>query len=126
MWAQACELIAQAEHMQRRFFRLAATPRAQASWEPPVDMFEDGHEIVIVVALPGVVAERVELATQAGALIVRAERPQPFAGARHRVARLEIPYGHFESRIALPEGLWQVGSHELTHGCLILRLQRTD
>jgi HSP20 family molecular chaperone IbpA len=126
MWAHACDLIAEAEHMQRRFFRLAATPRAQASWEPPVDLFEDGDEVVAVVALPGVVAERVELSSEVGALVVRAERPLPFAGARHRVRRLEIPYGHFECRIALPEGSWEVCSHELTHGCLILRLRNRD
>ena len=47
MWAQACELIEQAERMHRQFFHLAASERAQASWEPPVDVFEDEHEIVL-------------------------------------------------------------------------------
>ena len=59
MWAQACDAMQQADRMQRRFFRVSA--RAQAQWEPPADVFEDQDEVVIVVALPGVAAERVEV-----------------------------------------------------------------
>lgn len=124
MWAEACELLEQAERMHRRFFRLAASSaRAQATWEPPADVFEDGRDLVIVVALPGVSAERVEVAAERGALVVRAERTLPFAGSRLALRQLEIPYGSFERRIALPEGRFEAVSRELTHGCLILRLR---
>lgn len=125
MWAQACEFIAQAERMHRQFFRLAASPRTQAVWEPPVDVFEDESEVVIVVALPGVSAERVEVTSEAGALVVRAESPLPFAGSRRVVRRLEIPYGCFERRIPLPDARLEAGTRELTDGCLIVRLRKT-
>jgi len=125
MWAQACDFIAQAERMHRQFFRLAASPRTQAVWEPPVDMFEDEREIVVVVALPGVSAERVEVTSEPGALVVRAESPLPFAGSRRVVRRLEIPYGWFERRIPLPEVRLEAGTRELADGCLILRLRKT-
>jgi HSP20 family molecular chaperone IbpA len=125
MWAQACDFIAQAERMHRQFFRLAASPRTQAVWEPPVDMFEDEREIVVVVALPGVSAERVEVTSEPGALVVRAESPLPFAGSRRVVRRLEIPYGWFERRIPLPEVRLEAGTRELANGCLILRLRKT-
>ncbi|MCE9641881.1 MAG: Hsp20/alpha crystallin family protein, partial [Betaproteobacteria bacterium] len=59
MWAQACDLLDQADRMHRQFFRLAASGRTRAVWEPPVDVFEDECEIIIVAALPGVSAERV-------------------------------------------------------------------
>jgi HSP20 family molecular chaperone IbpA len=124
MWAQACDLLDQAERMHRRFFRLASSPRTQPSWEPPADVFEDDREVVIVVAMPGVAAERVEIASEPGALVVRAERPLPFAGSRHALRQLEIPYGHFERRIALPEVRLEAGAPELTHGCLIVRLRK--
>ena len=52
MWTQACELLDQAERRHRQFFRLAVSERTQAVWEPPVDVFEDEREIVVVVALP--------------------------------------------------------------------------
>ena len=62
MWAQAVELLEQAERMHRQFFRLTRRRQPhQAVWEPPVDMFEDEREIVILVALPGVPADRVEV-----------------------------------------------------------------
>jgi HSP20 family molecular chaperone IbpA len=124
MWAQACELIEQAERMHRQFFRLTASERTQASWEPPVDVFEDEHEIVIVVALPGVPAERVQVTSESGALVVRAESPLPFSGSRRAVRQLEIPYGYFERRIPLPEVRLETGTRELLDGCLILRLRK--
>lgn len=128
MWAQACEFIEQAERMHRQFFRVASAPGARAPvWEPPADVFEDEREVVVVVALPGVVAENVELLSEPGALVVRAERPLPLAaGSRHRVRSLEIPYGRFERRIRLPHPRLEAVSRELIHGCLILRLRKTE
>ena len=124
MWAHACELMDQAERMHRRFFQLAAAGRTQAVWEPPVDVFEDDSEIIVIVALPGVRAERVEVATEAGVLIVRAERRISFAGSGRAMRRLEIPYGYFERRIQLPAARLEPGTHEFTDGCLILRLRK--
>lgn len=126
MWAHACGLLEQAERMHRQFFRLTSSGRSEATWEPPADVFEDAHEVVIVVALPGVAAERVELVVEPDALVVRAERPLPVSGSRHAVRQLEIPYGIFERRIVLPRGRLELGSRELTHGCLVLRLRKAD
>jgi HSP20 family protein len=125
MWAQACEVIEQAERLHRQFFRLTASERTQAVWEPPVDVFEDDREFIIVIALPGVPAERIEVTTESGALIVRAESRLPFAGSRRTVRRLEIPYGYFERRVPLPAIGLEAGTRELTDGCLILRLRKT-
>ena len=124
MWTQACDLLEQAERMHRRFFRLASTSPAQSLWEPPADVFEDERELVIVVALPGVTADAVEVASEDGALVVRAQRPLPFTGSRRAVRQLEIPYGFFERRIPLPPVSLELASRELTHGCLILRLRK--
>jgi len=125
MWAQACELIADAERLHRQFFRLALDP-APATWEPPIDVFEDEREVVVVVAMPGVDAERIQVAREAGALVVRGARPLPFRGARGRLRQLEIPYGAFERRIALPPGEFEVGPPELAQGCLVLRLRKSS
>ena len=126
MWSQACELLDQADRRHRQFFRLAASARTRAVWEPPVDIFEDEREIVIVIALPGVAAEGVEIALEAGALVVRAERRIPSAGTRGVVRRLEIPYGYFERRIPLANLHLEAGTREFSDGCLILRLRKAD
>jgi HSP20 family protein len=126
MWAQACDLLDEAERMHRQFFRLGASVRTQAVWEPPVDVFEDEREFIVVVALPGVPAECVEIATESGMLVVRARGRIPFAGARLAVRRLEIPYGFYERRIPLPEARLEAGTREFTDGCLILRLRKVE
>jgi HSP20 family protein len=124
MWSQACELIEQAERMHRQFFRLISSERAQAVWEPPIDVFEDEHEVTIVIALPGVPPGRIEVTDEEGALVVRAERRPPFAGSLTAVRQVEIPYGRFERRIPLPGARLTGASHELVDGCLILRLRK--
>ena len=124
MWAQACDLLDQAERMHRQFFRLAASERTQAVWEPPVDVFEDEREIIVVVALPGVASGCVAITYESGMLVVRAERRVPFAGLRRAVRRIEIPYGFFERRIQLPEVRLDAGTSEYVDGCLILRLRK--
>jgi HSP20 family protein len=124
MWARACEMMDEAERMHRQFFRLAAPARASAIWEPPVDIFEDEHEILILVALPGVPAHRIEVTTEAGELKVRGDRALPFAAARGTLRRLEIPYGYFERRIRLPDAPLAMATHELADGCLVLRLRK--
>ena len=124
MWAQACDMLEEAQRMHQRFFRLAPAGPAHSAWEPPVDVFEDEREIVIVVAMPGVSADRVHVLHERGSLVVRGERPLPFTGMRLAVRQLEIPYGSFERRIPLPQGHFEVGRPELTHGCLVLRLRK--
>jgi HSP20 family molecular chaperone IbpA len=114
MWARACDLIGEAERLHRQFFRLTTSERAL--WEPPVDVFEDEREIVIVVAMPGVPAERVQVASGV--------RTLPFVSSRHRVRQLEIPHGAFERRIPLPQGRLDVSAPELIQGCLIVRLSK--
>ena len=89
MWAQACDMLEEAERMHRRFFRLAPATATQTAWEPPIDVFEDEREIVIVVAMPGVSAERVHIFHERGTLVVRGERPLPFTGLRLAVRQLE-------------------------------------
>jgi HSP20 family protein len=124
MWSQAIDLLEQAERMHRQFFRLSASERTRPTWEPPVDMFEDEEDVVILVALPGVPADRVEVSYEPGVLVVRAERPLPISGACSAVRHLEIPYGYFERRIALAEAQLEGATRELVDGCLVLKLRR--
>jgi HSP20 family protein len=125
MWSQAMDLLDQAERMHRQFFRLTASQRTRAVWEPPADVFEDEREIVIIVALPGVPADRVEVTIESGALVVRAESPPPLSRSCRSVRQLEIPYGYFERRIRVPEVRLETGTRELADGCLVLRLRKT-
>src|SRR5262252_245858 len=126
MWTQACDLIDQAERLHRQFFRPTASARAFAVWEPPIDVFEDAHELVIVVAMPGVTADRVKVNFESGSVVVRGERAVSVRRPGYAVRRLEIPYGEFERRIALPPGRFEAGEPQLVQGCLVLTLRKLD
>lgn len=124
MWSQACDLIEQAERMHRQFFRAVASQPSQVVWEPPADVFEDEREIVVVIAMPGVRADRLQVIGESGAVVVRGVRPLPLAGPGLAVRHLEIPYGRFERRIPLPARGLELQQPEVVDGCVILRLRK--
>jgi HSP20 family molecular chaperone IbpA len=122
MWAEACEMLERAQQLQRQFFRFGHAVAAEPRWEPPVDILAYGNEVQVAVALPGVAAEHIEVRTDSGLLIVSAVRALPVTTHATAVHRLEIPYGRFERRIALPEARYQLLEQVYANGCLVLRL----
>ncbi len=123
MWAEALELLHDAERLQQQFFQIGALHGAPC-WEPPVDLYENGNDLTLLVALPGVTPRQVEVVLAPGLIIVRGERPLPANSRRAAIHRLEIPYGQFERRIALPAGQFELVERRLEHGCLALELRR--
>ncbi|MGP1676117.1 MAG: Hsp20/alpha crystallin family protein [Burkholderiales bacterium] len=123
MWAEALELLQDAERLQRQFFQIGVI-RGAPCWEPPVDLYEDGNELRLLVALPGVTPQQLEVVLAPGLIIVRGERSLPTNARRAAIHRLEIPYGQFERRVALPPGQFEPIDQRLEHGCLILTLRR--
>jgi HSP20 family molecular chaperone IbpA len=87
-------------------------------------VFEDDEHYVIIVALPGVSPEHVEVLTDSSSIIVRATSDAPFGPRASNIRRLEIPYGYFERRIQLPAMHFEVVQKELVNGCLILNLRK--
>jgi HSP20 family molecular chaperone IbpA len=123
LWGDAMHLLEQAERLQRQFFHRAGESE-RAAWEPPADVFAEGDEILVEVALPGVPADRIELACSPGELVVRGERRLPRRLAGAAIERLEIPHGRFERRLALPPGRWALVAQDYANGCLQLLLAR--
>jgi HSP20 family protein len=131
MWDEALELLYRAEGLQRRFFRLQQVEvcRSCPSWEPPVDICELGDELIILVALPGVPAEQVEVFMDGAVLIIRGERPLPAVYRNGLIHRIEMPHGFFERRIDLSPGRFRIRQQSLDAGCLgvtLGRLPRSD
>ena len=127
MWAEACEMLGRADRLHRQFFQ-PARARARTlcpTWEPPLDVFETDGELWILVALPGVEPDRLEVVVDdQGTLIVAGERPLPAQARDAAVHRLELPYGHFERRVSLPAGRYEIGRRDLINGCLTLCLKK--
>jgi HSP20 family protein len=121
MWAEALEMLQSAERLQRQFFQIGPSG---APWEPPVDVYQAEDDLWIFLALPGVPADHMETVIDGAILVVRGERPLPSAARGASIHRLEIPYGRFERRIALPSGHYQVLQQVCENGCLVLGLRK--
>ncbi|HEY1329447.1 MAG TPA: Hsp20/alpha crystallin family protein [Casimicrobiaceae bacterium] len=121
-FAEALELLREADRVHRRFFTLPLGQR-EPCWEPPVDIVERDRVLVIRVALPGVPAAALEVSTDGASLRVIGMRRQS-AAPGDTIHRLEIPYGRFERRVALPPGRFDLVGRDLVDGCLVLSLRR--
>jgi HSP20 family protein len=124
MWAEACALIERAEQMHRQFFQPGFTAVPRASWEPPVDILESERDLLIVVALPGVESQDIEISSEPEILLVAGVRRLPAAARGMAIQRLEIPHGRFERCIKLPAARWELQGSTLANGCLLLSLAK--
>ena len=124
MWAEACALLEEAERKHRRFFELLTLPSARPVWEPPADIYDEGAELQVVVALPGARAEEISVQLTPSGLQIETTVPPPSLGARMNIVRLEIPYGRMRRRIDIPPGRYVLVERRLDRGCLFLRLTR--
>ncbi len=119
IWSQTLGALARTDRVGREVFRLTSS-----GWEPPVDVLETAAGLLVVVALPGVQADEMEIAIAGGVLTVRGTRRWPVLDRMARAHRIELPHGRFERRLPLPHGTYQLAGQEHTDGCLILTLRR--
>jgi len=124
MLAEAVELLYSADQLQRQFFQIGHVDNAPC-WEPPVDMYENEHELGLLIALPGVAPERFEVSLESQAIVVRGERTFGASLGKGAILRLEIPYGRFERRIGLPDVGYRIVDMQFENGCLRLHLEQS-
>ncbi len=122
-------MLARAERLHREFFRPvrspASAPTSVPTWEPPVDVLETGREVLVLVALPGVDPDRVEVAIEGDELIVIGTRVLPPELRTAMIHRLELPQGRFARRVRLPAGRYSGVRRATVHGCLAVTLQKS-
>ena len=126
MWSEACEMLLRAERMRREFYRPAVSNRQAVSWEPPVDILETANQVLVLVALPGVAAERVEAVIEDGDLVIVGVRAFPPELQTAVIHRLELPQGRFERRVRLPAGRYSDVSRTSVDGCLLITLDKAE
>lgn len=125
MWADALDLITRADRLHRQFFQRTLSASGP-TWEPPLDMFETDAGLTLLVALPGVPPDQLQVIVDGRALCVTGNRPWPAECASAAIRRLEVPHGRFERWIDLPPGFFQLEHQALANGCLTLRLRRLE
>jgi HSP20 family molecular chaperone IbpA len=125
MWAQACELLERAERMHREFATLGEdTVSGGPVWEPPADIAESEEELTILVALPGVLPDHIEIDIDDEGLTIAGERRLTLPAGNSVIHRLEIPNGRFERRLNLDMSHLALSGQELANGCLHLSFRK--
>lgn len=84
-----------------------------------MDVFETDRELVLLIALPGVAAQSVQVGFDGTVLSVTAERALPSSAAAI-IRRVEIPHGHFERHVEFPGPPMDLARQEMSNGCLAL------
>lgn len=76
--------------------------RKELCWKPPTDVYETETNFVVILELAEMKAEEVSIAYQEGVLMIRGIRKAVPPSERRRYHKMEINYGPFERRIAIP------------------------
>jgi HSP20 family molecular chaperone IbpA len=126
MWSEACAMLARAEGLHRELFRPIGPSAPRLAWEPPVDVLETDHEVLVLVALPGVDPDRVEAAIDGNDLVFAGTRVLPGELRTAIIHRLELPQGRFERRVRLPGGRYSAVRRSAADGCLLITLQKAE
>ena len=95
----------QMDDLVQRLLRRPAPARYQRAWAPRLDVYETQDGYVIVVELSGVEPESVTIeieGSEVGITGTRASTHPPAGPAGAECLQIEIPFGEFERRLALP------------------------
>lgn len=90
------------DRLVNRFWGLGDQPRALAM---PMDAYRKGDVFLLRLDLPGVDPEGIELTVEDNVLAVRAQRPSAATTDGVETLVSERPYGVFERRVFLGDGL---------------------
>ena len=125
MWSDALEMLERAERLHRQFAEPVVSERQRIAWEPPVDVLETERDVLVFTALPGVAPEKIEAVIDDCCLIISGTRVLPPELRTAAIHRLELPQGHFERRVPLPPGRYDLARRETVNGCLIVALRKS-
>ncbi|HEX9661270.1 MAG TPA: Hsp20/alpha crystallin family protein, partial [Candidatus Binatia bacterium] len=92
----------------------------------PVNVVETDESWWVILAIPGVAVDRVDVRLEGRELVITGDRPLPGCCHDGELKIWEIPLGRFERRVRLAAGEHQpsVGDISLQNGLLIIELRK--
>ena len=104
----------------------AAEALEAAGWQPAIDVFESESSVCVLIELPGVAADDVELSVEGNVLTVRGRKQPPQAHPpRARFQCVETGHGGFERQLRIEAPVNSHQAHaELRDGLLTVVLPR--
>ena len=99
-----------------------------SGFDPPADVLVDDDGVTVVMDVPGVGSDQLDIELENDMLTVRGERPYPYgADGDGGVRRVERGFGRFERSLRVPRGLDPDAIEaSLTNGVLHLRIPKPE
>jgi HSP20 family protein len=104
-WEPLKDLMALQERMNKLFdetFSRGAQEVDVGSWSPPVDILEQGNEVIIKMEIAEADQKVIDIKVEGNALTIKGERKLEEGTKREDYLRLERPYGTFSRSFSLP------------------------
>ncbi len=106
-----------------RLFDDVFVNRPTQGWQPPADAREDGTGFTLLLDVPGVTPDSVEVLAEDGILTVKGSRPAATLAEGERAVFVERTQGAFLRRFRLPKSAdLQAIEATYSHGVLTLRI----
>ncbi len=107
---------------------LAAGQPLAGELQPPIDVVETPGQVIILVEVPGIPAENLEVEVQGETVTLRGRKPPPPPpGEPSRFHRVERLHGSFERRIDLQRPVnSRAGSARTADGLLIVEFPKVE
>ena len=110
-WESVRELSAMQDRLNRinRLFRESYSPEGPekalttTSLAPPVDIYEDEHNVVLKIEVPGIDEKDIDVRIQSNTLTVQGERKIEKEEKEENYRRVERQYGSFTRTFILPQ-----------------------
>lgn len=109
-WDPSGDLAAIQQEMNRLFESFlgpgsGGVQSVERAWAPPMDVCETQTDLCILVELPGVPQNRIQIEIVEGVLTIRGERHPDPAFRQDQLIRLERRYGPFSRSLNLPSAV---------------------
>ncbi len=98
-------------HMQREVERVMddvasrkppAVRFSPRTWQPAIDVYETGSDVVVLIELAGVKRDEIEVIVDNNILTIRGYRKDSKQGIKRTYSQMEILWGSFQREIPLP------------------------
>ena len=127
-WRVVRELMSVGERLREVVERalLPSSPvslTGSATFEPPVDVWENDTEVIVEAELPGSRGDHIDLRLEAGSLVLSGELPE-HSEVRGAFLRIERPRGRFHRVVTLPVEVAGEPRATLRGGILEVRLPK--
>lgn len=109
-WDPLRELRAMQDQMSRLLEssrKLGGETLEEGGWQPPADIYEDGHEVVVKMEVPEVDQKDIDVQIEDNVLVIQGERRLEREEKKHNYHRIECFYGNFRRTFALPASIDQ-------------------